>query len=104
MQGIYVKIYFNTYSITTDFRFTNFTTIFHSNVKRVKHVQEKAAEERRIAEEKAAEERRIAEEKARQKAAQQANWRTAGLCQHCGGELKGFFSKKCTVCGKPKDY
>lgn len=33
-----------------------------------------------------------------------AERRTAGLCQHCGGELKGFFSKKCTTCGKPKDY
>ena len=31
-------------------------------------------------------------------------WRIAGCCQHCGGELKGFFSKKCTFCGKPKDY
>lgn len=30
--------------------------------------------------------------------------RAAGLCQHCGGELKGLFSKKCVACGKPKDY
>ena len=29
---------------------------------------------------------------------------TLGLCQHCGGELKGLFSKKCGSCGKPKDY
>lgn len=26
------------------------------------------------------------------------------LCRHCGGEFKGLFSKKCSVCGKPKDY
>ena len=39
-----------------------------------------------------------------QRMAQQAQWRNAGLCQHCGGTLKGFFSKKCTNCGKTKDY
>ena len=27
-----------------------------------------------------------------------------GVCQHCGGEFKGLFSKKCVSCGKPKDY
>ena len=78
--------------------------IFHSKVKKAKHLQEMAAEQRRIAEEKAAEERRIAEEKARQKAAQQANWRAAGHCQHCGGAFKGLFTKKCTSCGSLKDY
>ena len=30
--------------------------------------------------------------------------REAGLCQHCGGKLKGFLKKVCTVCGNPKDY
>lgn len=25
-------------------------------------------------------------------------------CKMCGGELKGLFGKKCTSCGKPKDY
>lgn len=30
--------------------------------------------------------------------------RIANRCQYCGGELKGFFSKKCVSCGKPKDY
>lgn len=30
--------------------------------------------------------------------------RFAGKCQHCGGELKGLFAKKCVVCGEPKDY
>ena len=30
--------------------------------------------------------------------------RSKGLCQHCGGSLKGLFSKTCTKCGKPKDY
>ena len=53
-------------------------------------------DERRRQSELAMENRRIYRQK--------DEWRTASLCQHCGGELKGFFSKKCTVCGKPKDY
>ncbi len=53
-------------------------------------------DERRRQSELAMENRRINRQK--------DEWRTAGLCQYCGGELKGFFSKKCTVCGKPKDY
>ena len=31
-------------------------------------------------------------------------WRSAGVCQHCGSEFKGLFTKKCVRCGKPKDY
>ena len=27
-----------------------------------------------------------------------------GLCPHCGGVLKGLFIKKCSNCGKLKDY
>ncbi|MBD5103287.1 MAG: toll/interleukin-1 receptor domain-containing protein [Ruminococcaceae bacterium] len=27
-----------------------------------------------------------------------------GLCQYCGGNFTGVFSKKCSVCGKEKDY
>ena len=30
--------------------------------------------------------------------------RNAGLCQYCGGEFKGLFAKKCSNCGRPKDY
>ena len=35
---------------------------------------------------------------------QQAQYRSRGLCQYCGGEFKGLLSKKCEKCGKPKDY
>ncbi len=31
-------------------------------------------------------------------------YRRQGLCRHCGGTFKGMFSKKCTNCGKEKDY
>jgi hypothetical protein len=29
-----------------------------------------------------------------------AGWRSKGLCTDCGGTLKGFFGKKCAMCGK----
>lgn len=32
------------------------------------------------------------------------NWRMQGRCQYCGGDFKGVFGKKCSKCGKPKDY
>ena len=31
-------------------------------------------------------------------------WKQDGKCQYCGGVLKGLFLKKCTICGKLKDY
>ena len=52
-------------------------------------------------ERKAAELQRIAAA-AREK--QQSAWRISGLCQHCGGSFKGLFAKKCSNCGRPKDY
>jgi hypothetical protein len=33
-----------------------------------------------------------------------ATWQSRGRCQHCGGEFKGLFTKKCASCGRPKDY
>lgn len=36
--------------------------------------------------------------------AERQHRRSLKLCQHCGGEFKGLFSKKCTGCGKSKDY
>lgn len=30
--------------------------------------------------------------------------RKQGLCQYCGGTFTGLFGKKCSNCGKPKDY
>lgn len=33
-----------------------------------------------------------------------AAYRFKGLCQHCGGNFKGTLKKKCSSCGKPKDY
>ena len=63
-------------------------------------LSEKEKQERaRIAEEKRQEEIRLKEQKERQ-----AKYRQVGLCQHCGGEIKGLFVKKCVKCGKKKDY
>lgn len=45
------------------------------------------------------------ENKRAQEEARYREWRRMkGLCQYCGGTFKGLFSKKCSSCGKPKDY
>lgn len=63
-------------------------------------LSEKEKQERaRLAEEKRQEEIRLKEQKERQE-----KYRQVGLCQHCGGEIKGLFVKKCVKCGKKKDY
>jgi len=61
----------------------------------------KREEEERIARLKRQEEERIARMKREEEMRKRRN---AGKCQHCGGDLKGLFSKKCVSCGKPKDY
>lgn len=69
-----------------------------AETQRVQDEQRRAAE----AERQAAEQRRAAEE--RRLAEQKASYIQRNLCQHCGGTFTGLFSKKCSVCGKPKDY
>ena len=45
------------------------------------------------------------ENKRAQEEARYREWRRMkGVCQYCGGTFKGLFSKKCSSCGKPKDY
>ena len=62
--------------------------------------QRKAEEERKLEELQKAE---VA--KAKQQAEQQKKrYRQMNVCQYCGGSFKGLFSKKCRVCGRPKDY
>ena len=55
-------------------------------------------------EEEQKEEREKKREEVRKQQAQKAQYRSQGLCQHCGGQLKGLLTKKCANCGKPKDY
>ena len=46
-----------------------------------------------------------AEKKKKEREALMRDRRRQGVCQHCGGAFKkGFFSYKCTSCGKKKDY
>ena len=45
---------------------------------------------------------KLAAEK-KQKELQQSR-RAQGVCQHCGGQFKGLFSKTCVACGKKRDY
>lgn len=44
------------------------------------------------------------EELKRKKEEQHRQWITSNRCQYCGGEFKGMFAKKCSACGKAKDY
>lgn len=69
-----------------------------AEAQRVQDEQRRAAE----AERQATEQRRVAEE--RRLAEQRASYIQRNLCQHCGGTFTGLFSKKCSACGKPKDY
>lgn len=62
--------------------------------------QRKAEEVRKLEESQKAE---LA--KAKQEAEQQKmRYRQMNVCQYCGGSFNGLFSKKCKVCGRPKDY
>ena len=49
-------------------------------------------------------EQQIEIEKQRLIEQQKSKYRSVGVCQHCGGSFKGFFTKVCTQCGKKKDY
>ena len=43
-------------------------------------------------------------EQEREEGIREFNYRSIGVCQHCGGDFKGFFTKTCTKCGRAKDY
>ena len=47
---------------------------------------------------------RQAEEKKLRRVQQMADYRSKGLCQHCGGTFKGLITKKCSRCGIEKNY
>ena len=80
--------------------FDNFDNLENERAQKIAEAKEKRiAEAKLIEEEKRIEEqKRIAEEK------QRSAYRSQDVCQHCGGKFKGFFSKKCSNCGKEKDY
>jgi ribosomal protein L7/L12 len=69
--------------------------------RKVEEEQRRRAEERRRLEEeqrrRAEAEKREAEEK---KQKQQQEWKSKGLCIHCGGKLGGLLTKKCKSCGR----
>lgn len=44
------------------------------------------------------------EQKRKERLVQMAQYRSKGLCQHCGGVFKGFLTKKCSRCGIEKNY
>ena len=44
------------------------------------------------------------EQKRKERLVQMAQYRSKGLCQHCGGVFKGFLTKTCSRCGIEKNY
>lgn len=76
-------------------------------------LEDEKSKQARLAKEKAVKEaakllkKEAAEQAKKAKQAEEEKkqlFRAMGRCQHCGGELKGLFTKKCVSCGKPKDY
>ena len=63
--------------------------------------EEKERRERELAEVKRREEQKRLEQ---QRLASERKRREDGVCQHCGGDFKGLFIKKCAACGRRKDY
>lgn len=47
---------------------------------------------------------KMVEEEAEQERKRKEERRGNGVCQHCGAPFAGLFTKKCTKCGKQKDY
>lgn len=60
----------------------------------------KAEEVRKLEELQQAELAKVKQEAEKQK----MHYRKMNVCQYCGGSFIGLFSKKCKVCGRPKDY
>lgn len=50
------------------------------------------------------EEKEDLEHEKKERLEQMAEFRSRGLCQHCGGTFKGVTTKKCSVCGISKNY
>lgn len=62
-------------------------------------------EERKAKQEQLEREQAIkAAEEKRKSEALKAERREKNLCQYCGGEFKGWLIKKCSACGKRRDY
>lgn len=75
--------------------------------RKLKEQQEKRRQQEKERQERLAREReelRQKLEQQRKEEAQKAEYRSQGVCQHCGGTFKGFFGKSCSACGMKKDY
>lgn len=89
-----------TYSFKDDYSIRPAMWVDLSTAEEKEQKQKKLEEERKEKQEQAI---KAAEEK-RKTEALKAERREKGVCQYCGGEFKGWLIKKCSVCGKRKDY
>ena len=76
-----------------DFKSGDVAVITHEMLK---EEEQRRIEEKRRKEQKEQKERERVEAEKRQ----QEQWQQQGLCEYCGGQLGGVFSKKCKSCGK----
>ena len=96
----------------------NIKNILINNIDRIKKdivkkekQREVINEKKRLREELIEKNRKVAAEKQAKLRAEEAEQqrivyerKNKNLCQYCGNEFKGIFTKKCVKCGKPKDY
>lgn len=54
--------------------------------------------------EKQQQEKQQQEQQLEQQMLQKQAWQKTNLCDYCGGKFKGLFAKKCTKCGREKQY
>ncbi len=50
------------------------------------------------------EQQRLKAERRKAEKEKRARYRRMNICQHCGGKFVGLINKKCSMCGKVKDY
>ena len=89
-----------TYSFKDDYSIRPAMWVDLSTAEEKEQKQKRLEEERKKKQEqaiKAAEEKKKSDEL-------KAERREKGVCQYCGGEFKGWLIKKCSACGKRKDY
>lgn len=76
--------------------------------KKADEEQRKIAEQRQLdlqeSRRKFEEKQRLEEEQRKTAERNKAMYRQSNRCQYCGGAFSGLFTKKCSICGKPKDY
>lgn len=73
------------------------TVLIEEKLKEEKEKQAKIRRQKRL-------QKKQEEEERKRKERIIADYKNRGVCQYCGGTFKGIFTKKCSQCGRNKDY